>query len=241
MRPFRQELKFLIHYSVRELLLSRWSQYLVRAPFTDANAVTPILSQYYDSPELTFYWEKLDGIALRNKVRIRTYGHHFKAGETTFLEIKHRSHDLVRKYRYLFPEFEEGLLDPGLWKIEDPKMESAFMILLERYRLRASAQTYYQREAYEGLIEKDVRVTFDTILLGLHPNERLSPKILHDPGRRLMADTLAILELKSTKGFPPWIYEGIVAGELQQKTIPKYVTAVEVLRLPETNAGGIYA
>jgi hypothetical protein len=69
----------------------------------------------------------------------------------------------------------------------------------------------------------------------------LSPKILHDPGRRLMADTLAILELKSTKGFPPWIYEGIVAGELQQKTIPKYVTAVEVLRLPETNAGGIYA
>ena len=241
MRPFRQELKFLIHYSVRELLLSRWSRYLVRAPFTNENAVTPILSQYYDSPQLIFYWEKLDGIALRNKVRIRTYGHHFKAGETTFLEIKHRNNDLVRKYRYLFPDFEEALLDPALWKIQDPQMESAFMTLLERHRLRASAQTYYQREAYEGLVEKDVRVTFDTVLLGLHPYERLSPKILHDPGRRLMADTLAILELKSTKGFPPWIHEGIVTAELQQKTIPKYITAVDVLRLPETNVGGIYA
>lgn len=241
MRPFRQELKFLIHYSVREQLLARWSQYLVRAPFTNENAVTSILSQYYDSPDLTFYWEKLDGIALRNKVRMRTYGHHFEEGATTFLEIKHRNHDLVRKHRYLFPNFREELLDPALWEIEDPTMKSAFMTLLERHRLRASAQTYYQREAYEGLVEKDVRVTFDTTLIGLFPNERLSPKVLHHPGRRLMADTLAILELKSTKGFPPWIYEGIVAAELQQKTIPKYITAVEVLKLPEVNAGGIYA
>ena len=241
MRPFRQELKFLVHYSVRELLLARWSRYLVQAPFTNHNAVTPILSQYYDSPDLTFYWEKLDGIALRNKVRMRTYGHHFKSGETTFLEIKHRNHDLVRKHRYLYPNFDETLLDPSLWVIEDEGMRSAFMTLLERHRLRASAQTYYQREAYEGLVEKDVRITFDTVLLGLYPYERLSPKILHDPTRRLMADTLAILELKSTKGFPPWIYDGVVAAELQQKTIPKYITAVEVLGLPETNAGGIYA
>ena len=115
------------------------------------------------------------------------------------------------------------------------------MTLLERHRLRASAQTYYQREAYEGLVEKDVRITFDTMLLGLYPHERLSPTILHDQGRRLMADTLAILEVKSTKGFPPWVYDGVVAAELQQKTIPKYITAVEVLGLPEINAGGIYA
>lgn len=241
MRPLRQELKFLVHYSVRELLLSRWSRYLVRAPFTNENAVTPILSQYYDSPDLTFYWEKLDGIAFRNKVRMRTYGHHFKAGETTFLEIKHRHFDQVRKFRYKYPNFDETLLDPALWKFEDPKMESVFMHLVERHRLRASAQTYYQREAYEGLVEKDVRITFDTALLGLYPYERLTPRILHDPARRLMADTVAILELKSTKGFPPWIYDGVVAAELKQKTIPKYITAVEVLGLPKINAGGIYA
>ena len=42
LRPFRQELKFLVHYSVREMLLERWSRYLVQAPFTNKNAVTKV-------------------------------------------------------------------------------------------------------------------------------------------------------------------------------------------------------
>ena len=73
MRPFRQELKFLIHHSVRRMLLERWRRYLVRAPFTNQHAVTPVLSQYYDSPHLTFYHEKLAGIRLRNKEVIELY------------------------------------------------------------------------------------------------------------------------------------------------------------------------
>ena len=90
-------------------------------------------------------------------------------------------------------------------------------------------------------METDVRVTFDTELLGLYPLEVLTPKLLHDPSRRLMSDTLAILEVKATQGIPDWVHEGVVAAELQRKTIPKYVTAVEVLGLLETSAGGVYA
>ena len=116
MRPFRQELKFLIHYSLREMLLERWSRYLMRAPFTNEHAVTPVLSQYYDSPDLLFYHEKVDGLPLRNKVRIRQYSHRFERGATTFLEIKHRQHDLVKKYRYSFKDFDpEFHLDPANW------------------------------------------------------------------------------------------------------------------------------
>ena len=55
-----------------------------------------ILSQYYDSPDLLFYREKLDGVARRVKLRIRTYGLQFKPGSTTFLEIKLRTNDRVR-------------------------------------------------------------------------------------------------------------------------------------------------
>jgi hypothetical protein len=55
-----------------------------------------------------------------------------------------------------------------------------------------------------------------------------------------MADTLAILEVKATRGIPPWVHEGVMAAELQQKTIPKYVTAVEVLGLVKLTAGGVY-
>ena len=61
-RPFRSELKFVISYQAREALLQRWRRHLTRDCHTNRDAVTPILSQYYDSPHLTFYEEKVEGI-----------------------------------------------------------------------------------------------------------------------------------------------------------------------------------
>jgi hypothetical protein len=241
LRPFRSELKFVLHHSTKRMLLERWRRYLVRAPFTDENAVTPILSQYYDSPELKYYWEKLEGIAVRNKVRLRVYGPDFRAGQTAFLEIKHRYNDSVRKYRQLIEDFTPLWLDPAVWKFDHPRMQSEFLTLKERDRLRASAQVYYQREAYEGAVESDIRVTFDTNMIGMHPGERLTSDLLRNRSRHLMPETLAILEVKSTKGIPAWVHEGIVALELKQQTIPKYITAVEMLGLPELDVAGVYA
>jgi hypothetical protein len=56
-----------------------------------------------------------------------------------------------------------------------------------------------------------------------------------------MPDTLAILEVKATRGIPGWVHEGIVAAELQQQTIPKYVTAVRTLGLVQLSEAGVYA
>jgi hypothetical protein len=240
-RPFREELKFLVSHDVKQLLLARWQRYLARAPFTNERALSPVLSLYYDSPDLRFYREKIEGFPSRQKVRMRTYAHAFTAGQTTILEIKYRENDLVRKLRYAISGFDPSRLAPERWGIDDPEVRGVFETLRERYRLRPTAQVYYQREAYEGLVERDVRVTIDTSLLGLHPGERPTRKLLLDRSRSLMPDTVAILEVKATRGIPPWVHEGIVAVELQQKTIPKYVTAVESLGLPQLTEAGIYA
>jgi len=40
---------------------------------------------------------------------------------------------------------------------------------------------------------------------------------------------------------PGWVQEGVVVGELKQQTIPKYVTAGEVLGLDEFSAARVYA
>lgn len=240
-RPYREELKFVIHHSVKTALLERWSPYLVKAPFTNQHGVTPILSQYYDSPFLDFFYEKLDGIADRNKVRLRVYDLEFKAGTTAFLEIKQRHNALVRKYRHQIVDFHPGHLDPLTWTFDREKEEAAFRTLQERYLLRASAQTYYQREAFEGAAEKDVRITVDTNLIAMFPGERLS-RVKRDPSRRVIPDTLSILEVKADHGrIPNWLRDGVLACELQQQTVPKYVAAVQVLGLDELTATGVYA
>jgi hypothetical protein len=239
-RPFRHELKFVVHHGVKTLLLERWRRYLVRAPFTNEHATTPILSQYFDSPDFRCYVEKLDGIAVRNKVRLRVYAREFRAGVRAFLEIKHRQNDRVKKHRQQFEGLDPTYLDPINWDAPGSDVGVPFRVLNEKLRLRPSAQVYYQREAYEGAVEADVRVTFDTNLMGLYPGEKLSSRVARERSRYLMPDTLAILEVKATGRLPNWLREGVLAGELQQQTIPKYVTAVEVLRLAELGRAGVY-
>ena len=240
-RPLRQELKFVVHHSVKTLVLERWKRYLRNAPFTNRHAVTPILSQYYDSPDLGFYREKLDGVALRNKLRLRVYDMTFRQGAVAFLEIKHRDNDKVRKFRYKIDDFHPNHLDLPRWLPDCKALEPAFHILYERCRLRPTAQVYYQREAYEGAVESDVRVTFDTNLIGLFAGEQLTSRILKDPSRLLMPETLAILEVKATHEIPNWLQEGVLAAELQATTIPKYITAVEMLGLPAHHPTGVFA
>ncbi|MCZ6683562.1 MAG: hypothetical protein O7B26_10280, partial [Planctomycetota bacterium] len=94
---------------------------------------------------------------------------------------------------------------------------------------------------YEGAYERDVRVTFDTCVVGLHPGEVLTRDSLFDRSRRLLPETLVILEVKTTRGIPGWVHDGVVVAELQQQTIPKYISAVEVLDLIELTASGVYA
>jgi hypothetical protein len=236
----RLELKFVIHHSVRRMLLERWSPHLVKAAFTDQYARTPVLSQYYDSPTLSFSREKDDGIPIRNKVRLRTYATDYDSGGVTFLEIKHRRFVGVRKHRQQIANMSSAHLCPSRWTFDEPDMEAKFRSLIETYHLRASAQTYYQREAYESPHGDGLRVTLDSNLVGLHPGERLTTKLLLDRSRSLMADTLFVLEIKSNNVLPRWVHDGIIACELEQKTIPKYVTAVNVLKLGELTGAGVY-
>lgn len=241
MQAVRCELKYMISHRLRDKLLGRWGRYLVRAPFTNQHAVSPVLSQYYDSPDFDFYWDKIDGVSLRYKVRIRTYGYRFCPGQCVFLEIKQRENTPVRKYRQRIGEFRPEHLLPCNWQLNGSPDTGRFGSLLERYRLRPSAQVFYLREAYQGIGGQDVRITFDTCVVALHPGEQVTRPLLEDPARRLLPDTLTILEIKLAGSMPRWVSEIIVGNELQHRRIPKYTTAVEKLGLLEMNPTGVYA
>jgi SPX domain protein involved in polyphosphate accumulation len=202
--------------------------------------VTPVLSQYYDSPNLTFYTEKLDGIHYRNKVRLRTYGYRFQPGQASFLEIKCKVWNCILKTRQKISGFQESDMDPANWRFDSEENQSAFLHLLERYRLRPSAQIFYLREAYQGVVEADVRVTFDSLLTALFPGEQLTGDVLLGASRRLISDSLTILEVKATNGIPRWVTDGALAVELFQTPVPKYVMGVEKLRLDQYIPIGVY-
>lgn len=55
--------------TIRQALESRMN----RDPLTGPQGY-PVWSVYYDSSDLRFYWEKIEGLKFRRKLRIRRYG-----------------------------------------------------------------------------------------------------------------------------------------------------------------------
>lgn len=236
----RDELKYIMRARDKDALMALWGGRLERDPHTNKHALTFILSQYYDSPDLLFYTQKLDGIAFRNKIRMRTYNASFEPGQTVFIEIKQRVFDKVRKVRQRMENFQFENFDPSTWTFENQKYQSAFNALLEKHLLRPSAQVWYQREAWQGSEDPEVRVTFDSCLTGLFPGEKMSAATMEDPLRRMLPDHLVVLEVKANNAVPSWIHQGIRMVELQQQTVPKYVMAVEKLGMHKAVPSGVY-
>ena len=59
-----------------------------------------VRSIYFDTPDLDFYYEKMDGLKIRKKLRVRTYN---EMSDYAFLEIKRKFVNCVAKERSKLP------------------------------------------------------------------------------------------------------------------------------------------
>lgn len=237
-KSLRSELKFIIRHDEKVALLERWKRHLVKDQYMKHDSGSPILSLYYDTRDLEFYREKLDGIPFRNKVRLRTYGTQFSPGQATFIEIKQRHGDYIRKIRQRIDNYCDCHRNPDHWTFDQPEVQSAFGVLVQRYRLAPAVQVWYLREVYESVVEPGVRVSFDSCLTGLFPHQQLTTDLIFDHRARLMPETRLVLELKSNNGVPRWAEEGARLVELVQVPVPKYVMAVEKLKIDQVPLTG---
>ena len=66
----RFELKYLVTLQQAERLKSALGAYLIPDEHSDHNGRYTLASLYYDGPDYRFYWEKVDGIRHRRKLRL---------------------------------------------------------------------------------------------------------------------------------------------------------------------------
>lgn len=236
----RIELKYLIDPSTKERLLARWRPYLEPAPYTDELAMYPIMSLYFDSPSLRFYDEKLEGEALRNKVRLRGYGYDWRGLDPCILEVKSKINSRILKFRKNLGVFRREYLHPAQWPLAEDPSAAPVIALALRYQLRPAVQVLYRRETYESPFCPGLRVAFDSQLLALDVDERMSPDKVDDPRRRCLPDNRFIFEIKSNGGLPSWILQGLHDGQVLLRSISKYVLAIEKLQLHRREMG-VYA
>lgn len=186
-----------------------------------------VWSVYYDTTDLRFYWEKIEGLRFRRKLRIRHYGDRFTVDDdtTVFVEIKQRVNRVTQKRRIALPyRLARGLCDQRVMVSPGPFVEEV-LELVSGLDLRPVAITGYQREAFVGRgAEVGLRVTMDHRVRGRDRDFHLDA----DAENRLIVPArLAVVEFKANERVPYWLTDLTAELNMSVVRMSKYCQSVE--------------
>lgn len=194
-----------------------------------------VRSIYYDTPTMAYYYEKKEGLEMRNKFRIRVYDE-YRPGNVAFLEIKKKIGNRIKKHRStVFVDDLKSLLLTGNiedYVIKNPKLPhsladaSKFLYHYFRKSLRPANLIVYDREAYHGRFDDGVRITFDkNVRSTLYPT---IDELYSEKRCKLITPGYFILEIKYYDIMPVWCHSIVEEFKAQLEAISKYSSGLEV-------------
>jgi hypothetical protein len=226
----RFELKYRVDTALQARLRPVLASRLVRAENLDADGAYSVLSQYYDGPDLPFYFDKVAGIERRVKVRLRTYGWSFGSHAPWFLELKKKENAAIGKVRVVVRPGSIDPFDPTTWDAIEDERIGPILAVRDLMQLEPTAQVWYHREALADP-NSDLRITWDNCVRALYPGESMSRELLYDPRRAAIPERFAVAEVKAAQTLPDWLTDLIRRASLVPEAISKYVHAVNALGL----------
>lgn len=202
----------------------------------------PVTSLYYDTDSLQFYWEKIEGLRFRRKLRVRLYGDPAAATDdsTVHVEIKQRVNRVTQKRRLPLPY---GVARSWLDELRRPDCASEHQGfvnevsgLVASLDLRPVATTGYLREAFVGReIDTGLRVTIDH---RVHGRDRDFHFASGAQNRFIIPPKLAVVELKANERVPYWATDLAARLDLSVVRISKYCRSVETFGLAPRSIHG---
>ncbi len=228
----RFELKYMITLQQAEMIKKNLENYLKPDTYGDDNGHYSINSLYFDSPDYRCYWEKMDGIRFRRKLRIRHYddGQELNDQTPVFVEIKQRIDRVTHKRRIILPYKEAVALCnarelPLVVNKEQENTISEIYSFIWQYNLRPTSIIRYHRQALIGNdYDIGLRITFDTQLYS-----QQSPLQLNDLSAvlQMFSPELVIMEIKVNERIPYWLTELVAQHNLQMIRISKYCRSID--------------
>ncbi|MEU6160311.1 polyphosphate polymerase domain-containing protein [Streptomyces sp. NPDC047130] len=227
----RFELKYLVPVEEAAAIRDELAERMDRDPHSSVGGYG-VWSLYYDTAQLRFYWEKIEGLKFRRKLRIRHYGDLDGVTDESpvCVEIKQRVNRVTQKRRITLPYGAARRLCDGRETVEHSDKESAFvqevLELIVRLDLRPTAITGYQREALVGRdADTGLRVTFDRRVRGRDRDFHFG--IPNPENRFTIPPHLAVMEIKVNERTPHWITDLAARRNLNLVRVSKYVQSIE--------------
>ncbi len=232
----RFEYKYLVHLSKINSLRRRLLPYLEIDKYAeqdDSNEYT-VRSIYFDTSKLKFYHEKIDGILIRKKLRVRGYNES-ELENVVFLEIKrkHDSHSGKNRSAVNFHDLNSLLRTGNVEQYlltgngyENKQIDGRkFLHHIFKNSLKPIVLIVYEREAYYSKFNSLLRITLDKNLRYLEfPSIN---KLYSDSELEYTLQNYCIMEIKFTRGFPGWLQSIIREFKMERRALSKYTICLD--------------
>lgn len=218
---YRQEKKYLMTLADMERLSGILDRVMLQDAHNGALGYT-IRSLYFDTLDERDYMEKMDGMELRRKIRLRVYN---PDGDFAMLEMKQKEGNYQKK-RSLRIEREEALAlingdFDGLLRHQDPFAAECYGLMRLR-AYRPKTVVVYHRKAYIAK-ENSIRITFDH---EIRANEAcfdlFSPQLAVNP---VLDPFHVVMEVKYNGFLLSYIKNLINIADRSELSISKYCLA----------------
>jgi SPX domain protein involved in polyphosphate accumulation len=238
----RFELKYLLPLKTAEALKADLAG-LVEADSFSGSKGYHVWSLYYDSPAYEFFWDKIEGLKFRRKLRIRAYpGSDHHGLETVMVEIKQRINKTVQKRRLRLPITKAYELCTGQFSGVDLDPLDAAVVaevkaMVTDKGLVPSCLISYHRTAFHGNhYNPGLRITFDTELKARCTQLVLDPSpALEAENRYFIPPDWCILEIKLNDKVPDWLASLLNANNCELRRVSKYCSGLAQIKALQVN------
>lgn len=190
-------------------------------------------SLYYDTPEFDSIKEKMNKPRYKEKLRLRSYGVP-KQNSTVFIELKKKLDGITYKRR---EELQYGeainFLENGIHPQKQSQILDEIEWVLKTKNMVPKAVLTYDRIAFSGIENSDVRITIDKNILWRTQTVDITKGIW---GQALIAPNEHLVEIKVPEAMPCEIARILSNIQAYPTSFSKYGTAYqEIIEIKEDN------
>lgn len=221
----RIEKKYLVTREKYNLLLEAMEPYMS----VDSYGQHTIGNVYYDTDTYELVSRSIEKPKYKEKFRVRSYGIP-KEEDKVFLEIKKKYKGIVYKRRVSMTLKEaEAYLEKGIKPQKEGQILKEIDYFMSFYKLTPKVYLAYDRVAYFGKQNKDVRITFDHNIRSRQCNMSLAEG---DYGTPLLDDYHYLMEIKVPGAMPLWLSKILADLEIYPTSFSKYGNVYKQFILP---------
>jgi len=214
----RQEKKYLITLEQYYHLSRQFSKILKEDQHSSGDGYV-VRSLYFDQLDDNDFEEKIEGLEVRKKIRLRNYGANSQSAK---LEMKQKQGALQRKRSLTLDKGQSERLIKGDYSVLlESKSEFAGECfgLMHMQCYRPKAVVSYQRKGFTA-DENDIRITFDHHIVGTESNfDIFSKDLVENP---VFDPFLVVMEVKFNGFLLSYIKDIINEVDVSELAVSKY-------------------